>query len=59
MCRVMEDMRDKSLREGIEQGMKQAALRMIRTGKYSLKEIFDISGLSLEEIEDLQAGQNA
>lgn len=58
MCRVMEDMRDKSLREGIEQGMKQGmiqtALRMIKTGKYALEEISDISGLPLEEIEKLQ-----
>lgn len=55
MCRIMEDMRNESLKEGI----KEAALRMLAAGKYVLEEIANISGLSLEEVNQLKAEQNA
>lgn len=58
MCRIMEDMRNESLKEGIKKGrkdgMKEAALRMLVAGKYVLEEIADISGLSLEEVNQLK-----
>ncbi len=59
MCRIMEDMRNESLKEGIREGMKEAALRMLAAGKYALEEIANISGLSLEEINQLKAERNA
>ena len=59
MCKVMEDMRNESLKEGEKKGMKAAALRMIEAGKYALEEISDISGLSLDDVKNLQAGQGA
>ena len=67
MCRIMEDMRNESLKEGmkegmkkgIKEGMKETALRMLAAGKYALEEIANISGLSLEEINQLKAGRNA
>lgn len=34
--------------------MKEAALRMLAAGKYVLEEIADISGLSLEEVNQLK-----
>ncbi|MDE7318722.1 MAG: Rpn family recombination-promoting nuclease/putative transposase, partial [Lachnospiraceae bacterium] len=37
MCRIMEDMRNESLKEGIREGMKEAALRMLAAGKYALE----------------------
>ncbi len=67
MCKVMEDMRNESLKEGrkqglkegLEQGMKQGiqttVFRMLETGKYALEEIAEISGLSLDEVKKLQA----
>lgn len=62
MCKIMEDMRNESLKEGIKEGikegMREAALRMLATGKYALEEIINISGLSLEEITQLKAGRN-
>ena len=33
MCRIMEDMRNESPKEGIREGMKEAALRMLAAGK--------------------------
>ncbi len=51
MCKVMEDMRNESL--------KEAALHMIAAGKYALEEIANISGLSLAEVKRLQADKNA
>lgn len=54
MCKVMEDMRNESLKEG----MKKAALRMLTAGKYDLDEIVNISGLSLEEVKQLKADRN-
>ena len=55
MCRIMEDMRNESLKKGIKEGMKQAALRMLAAGQYVLEEVANISGLSLDEVEKLQA----
>lgn len=54
MCKAMEDMRDESLREGMKEGMKTTAFRMLEAGKYALEEIADISGLSLEEVRNLE-----
>lgn len=62
MCKIMEDMRNESLKEGIKkgikEGMKETALRMLDAGKYALEEIVNISGLSLEEINQLKAERN-
>ena len=55
MCRIMEDMRNESLKEGIKEGMKQAVLRMLATGQYALEEVANISGLSLDEVKELKA----
>ena len=61
MCRAMEDMRNESWREGMQRGMQHSmektALRMLGTGKYGLREVAAISGLPLEEVKKLQAGQ--
>lgn len=67
MCRIMEDMRNESLQEGIKEGikagikegMKGTADRMLASGKYAIDEIASISGLSLEEINQLKAERNA
>lgn len=42
-------------KEGIEDMMKKTALRMLSAETYSLEEIADISGLSIEEIQTLNA----
>ena len=55
MCRAMEDMRNQTLKEG----MKEVALRMLAAGKYALEEIVNISGLSLEEVQQLKADRSA
>ncbi len=59
MCRIMEDMRNESLKEGIKEGMKETALRMLTAGKYALEEIANISGLTLDEVNQLKEGRNA
>ena len=59
MCKVMEDMRNESLKEGEKRGMKAVALRMLEAGKYALEEIAEISGLSLDDVKKLQVGQGA
>ena len=55
MCRVMEEMRDKTLKEA----MRATALRMLHTGRYALEEIVEISGLSLEEVKILRENKTA
>ncbi len=55
MCRAMEDMRNQTLREG----MMEVARRMLAAGRYALEEISEISGLSLDEVKNLQAGKSA
>ncbi len=59
ICKIMEDMRNESLIEGIKEGMKETVLRMLDAGKYVLEEVINISSLSLEEINQLKAERNA
>ena len=59
MCRIMEDMRNESLKEGIQEEKKMTVFRMLEAGKYLLEEIANISGLSLEEVNQLKAERNA
>ena len=63
MCKVMEDMRNESLKEGIKKGqcesMKTTAERMLADSTLALEKIAEYVGLSLEEVKKLQAGQGA
>jgi len=58
MCRILEEVAEENLEIGKETGRKETMLdtakRMLSFGKYTLDEIADISGLSLEEIRKLQ-----
>ena len=40
--------------QGVEQGSKQSALRMIKAGKLSLEEIALYSGLTIEQIHEIE-----
>lgn len=55
MCKAMEDMRNQTLKEG----MMEVALRMLKAGKYALDEIAAISGLSLDEVKELDTDKTA
>ena len=55
MCKIMEDMRNESLKEGIQEEKKMTVLRMLEAGKYVMEEIVNISGLSLDEVKKLKA----
>ena len=55
MCKAMEDMRKKTL----EEGMRAVALRMLELGKNSLDEISIVSGLSLDEVKKLNEDKSA
>ncbi len=69
MCKVMEDMRNESLKEGVaigekrgmekgaKENMKETALRMLLAGNYALEEISNISGLSVDDVKRLQIEQ--
>lgn len=59
MCKAMEDMREQSMKEGLAQGMRDAALRMLQAGKYALDEISAISGPSIEKVHKLSETQTA
>ena len=59
MCKVIEDMLQENSKETQRKTMMEIALRMLRTGKYALEEIVSISGLPLDEVKKLQAGQGA
>ncbi|MDE7202621.1 MAG: Rpn family recombination-promoting nuclease/putative transposase [Lachnospiraceae bacterium] len=59
MCKIMEDMRNETRKETLKESAVNTAKRMIAAGKYVLDEIANISGLSLEEVKQLQADKNA
>jgi len=54
MCRILEEVAEENLEKGRKETMLDTAKRMLSFGKYTLDEIADISGLSLEEIRQLQ-----
>lgn len=45
---------EEGMRQGMQQGQKITAIRMLKSGRYTLEEIADISGLSLKEIKTLE-----
>lgn len=62
MCKAMEDMRNQALEEGIKQGVIKekidVAFRMLKKGDFTDEEIAELSGLSIEEIKKLSAGED-
>lgn len=55
MCKAMEDMRKQTLKEG----MTESALRMLADGALSLEKIAEYSGLSIEEVKELNENKSA
>lgn len=52
MCRIMEDMRNETLKEGAINSAK----RMLADGILTLEKIAEYAGLPLDEVEELKAG---
>ena len=63
MCKVMEDMREQSLKEGIKEGRRESSMetakRMLAAGSFSLEKIAELVGLDLDEVKKLQLAENA
>ena len=63
MCKVIEDMRREEREEGRQEGRKevrlQVARQMLAEGQYALEKIAKISGLSLDEVRQLEGSQGA
>ena len=55
MCKVMEDMRNQTLREG----MIEVAKKLLSDGTLTLEKIAECVGLSLDEVKNLQTSHNA
>lgn len=62
MNKIMEDMRNESMRAGIKEGIKEGAIntakRMLRDGTITLEKIAEFVGLSVEEVKTLAADSN-
>lgn len=50
MCRIMEDMRNESLNEGIQEEKRMTVIRML-----TLEKIAEYAGLPLDEVKKLKA----
>ena len=57
MCRIMEDMRNESLKEGIKEGAISTAKKMLADGTIALEKIAEFVGLSIDEVKKIKAGQ--
>ena len=57
MSRVLEEMRYKSMQEGRKEERKEMVVRMLQTGKLTVGEIAEYSGLEVEEVEELAGVQ--
>ncbi len=54
MCKVMEDMRKESLKEGIKEGAINTAKRMLTDKMLTLEKIAEYTGLPLDEVKKLK-----
>ena len=57
MCRIVEEMRNESLKEGIKEGAISTAKKMLADGTVALEKIAEFVGLSIDEVEKIKAGQ--
>ena len=55
MCRSIEEMLEENAKEVTEKNSREFAMRMIERKKYTLEEISECSGLSIEEVTKLDA----
>lgn len=53
MCKIMEGVRN----EGINVGKKDMVIKMLKKDKYTLEDIADISGMTLDEVKKLRDGR--
>ena len=54
-----EDLWNEAMEQGLNEARKASALRMLTNSKYTLDDIVDITGLSLEEVKKLQNEKSA
>jgi predicted HTH domain antitoxin len=55
MCKVLEDMRN----EAAEQRSIVMVIKMLKNGKLSIEEIAEISGLTIEKVNELASEKGA
>lgn len=53
MCKLLEEMRNEAVAEGNYEKAVSTALKMLARGRDSMEEIAELTGLSLEEVQDL------
>lgn len=59
MCRAIEDMLNRTVKEIRMESNRAAARRMLLDGGLSLEKIAEFSGLSIEEVKKLQSEKSA
>ena len=55
MCDILDEMRN----EAVEKASIEHSLKMIKSGKLSLEDIAEYSGLSLDKVRELAGNQSA
>ena len=55
MSKILEDMRNEVAKEAEQNKAKKTAIRLIKMGKMSLDEIAEATGLSIEELKELES----
>lgn len=59
MSSVVDEILARGQREGRKEAKKEIVCRMLSAGKYSLEEIAEYSGLSIDEVKQLQNEKSA
>lgn len=59
MCRAIEDMLNRTVKETRMESNRATARRMLLDGSLSLEKIAEFSGLSIEEVKKLQSEKSA
>lgn len=54
MCKAMEDLWNEAAKEGKKESQREAAFRMLAAGTLTLEQIAEFSGLTIEEVKQIQ-----
>lgn len=54
MCKAMEDLWNEAANEGKKESQREAAFRMLAAGTLTLEQIAEFSGLTIEEVKQIQ-----
>ena len=54
MCKAIQDLQDEAMLVGIQNGIEEMVLRMLKKGKYTYEEIAELAEVPVEKVKELE-----